>query len=146
MTQHVSSDRTAASVELRGIVKRFGSAVAVDGVNLTIGEGEFISLLGPSGCGKRPRAERLDHGPLVHDRPARSVDQHRTRFEQCELTSAQEATGLLRQTQDRRRRGRPCSGGRRFPPGVRSTCEHGVQERASTHEESGVAHRWRMSA
>jgi ABC-type Fe3+/spermidine/putrescine transport system ATPase subunit len=25
---------------------------AVDGVNLTVGEGEFFTLLGPSGCGK----------------------------------------------------------------------------------------------
>ena len=40
------------SVELKGVRKRFGSAVAVDGVDLTIGDGEFFALLGPSGCGK----------------------------------------------------------------------------------------------
>ena len=34
------------------MAKRFGSNVAVDSVTLTIGEGEFFSLLGPSGCGK----------------------------------------------------------------------------------------------
>jgi spermidine/putrescine transport system ATP-binding protein len=39
-------------VELRNITKRFGPVTAVDRVNLTIGEGEFLTLLGPSGCGK----------------------------------------------------------------------------------------------
>jgi len=40
------------SVELQGVTKRFGSMVAVDGLNLTVKPGEFLSLLGPSGCGK----------------------------------------------------------------------------------------------
>lgn len=40
------------SVELRGITKRFGHTLAVDGVDLFVRKGEFLSLLGPSGCGK----------------------------------------------------------------------------------------------
>jgi spermidine/putrescine transport system ATP-binding protein len=40
------------SVELRDVVKRFGPVTAVDGVSLTVGRGEFLTLLGPSGCGK----------------------------------------------------------------------------------------------
>jgi spermidine/putrescine transport system ATP-binding protein len=40
------------AVRFEGVTKRFGSATAVDGLNLTIERGEFFSLLGPSGCGK----------------------------------------------------------------------------------------------
>ncbi|HEY8302115.1 MAG TPA: ABC transporter ATP-binding protein [Jatrophihabitans sp.] len=44
------------AIELVGIAKRFhsrrGVVAAVERVDLTIGEGEFFSLLGPSGCGK----------------------------------------------------------------------------------------------
>jgi spermidine/putrescine transport system ATP-binding protein len=41
------------AVELTDVTKRFGEdVVAVDGLDLTIEDGEFFSLLGPSGCGK----------------------------------------------------------------------------------------------
>ncbi len=39
-------------VGIRNLVKRFGSTLAVDQVSLEVGEGEFFSLLGASGCGK----------------------------------------------------------------------------------------------
>jgi spermidine/putrescine transport system ATP-binding protein len=41
-----------AMIELRGLTKRFGDALAADSVTLDIEQGEFFSLLGPSGCGK----------------------------------------------------------------------------------------------
>lgn len=39
-------------IELRNLVKYYGSNTVVDGINLTIYENEFVTLLGPSGCGK----------------------------------------------------------------------------------------------
>lgn len=41
-----------ATIEVRGLSKRFGDVTAVDGVDLLSRDGEFLVLLGPSGCGK----------------------------------------------------------------------------------------------
>lgn len=39
-------------VELVAVTKRYGSAIAVDGIDLTIPAASYTCLLGPSGCGK----------------------------------------------------------------------------------------------
>jgi iron(III) transport system ATP-binding protein len=41
-----------ASVELRGLTKRYGAQTVVNDVNLKIDHGVLVCLLGPSGCGK----------------------------------------------------------------------------------------------
>jgi len=41
-----------AAVLTRDIIKTFGEVPAVDGITLSVADGEFMALLGPSGCGK----------------------------------------------------------------------------------------------
>ncbi len=42
-----------AGIDLEGVTKVFPNGVrAVDGIDLAIGDGEFVVLVGPSGCGK----------------------------------------------------------------------------------------------
>jgi ABC-2 type transport system ATP-binding protein len=46
-----------AVVEIRGLVKRYGELVAVDGLDLDVGQGETLALLGPNGAGKTSTVE-----------------------------------------------------------------------------------------
>ena len=39
-------------LEVSGLVVRYGAVTAVRGIDLTIGEGEIISIVGPNGAGK----------------------------------------------------------------------------------------------
>jgi len=73
-----------SEVELRGVSKLFGDVTAVDGINLTIADGEFFSLLGPSGCGKTTTLRMIAgfEQPTVgeiflHGRPVAGIPAHK---------------------------------------------------------------------
>jgi ABC-2 type transport system ATP-binding protein len=46
-------------IETRGLVKRYGDQVAVDGVDLAVGAGEIFGLVGPNGAGKTTMMKML---------------------------------------------------------------------------------------
>ena len=49
-----------AAISVRGLVKRYGDRVAVDGLDLDIRRGEIFALLGPNGAGKTTTVEVLE--------------------------------------------------------------------------------------
>ncbi|MCK6527324.1 sn-glycerol-3-phosphate ABC transporter ATP-binding protein UgpC [Myxococcota bacterium] len=60
-------------MELRGVEKRYERQAVIHGVDLTVGDGEFLVLVGPSGCGKSTLLrmiaglEEIDAGDLLID-------------------------------------------------------------------------------
>jgi multiple sugar transport system ATP-binding protein len=73
-----------AAVSTREIIKTFGEVPAVNGISLTVSNGEFMVLLGPSGCGKttflriicglekQTSGDLLIGGNVVNDIPPRA--------------------------------------------------------------------------
>jgi phospholipid/cholesterol/gamma-HCH transport system ATP-binding protein len=60
-------------IELRGVYKRFGKQVVLDGVDFNVQEGETVALLGPSGTGKSVLLKHIiglihpDRGTIIVD-------------------------------------------------------------------------------
>ncbi|MFE2129952.1 ABC transporter ATP-binding protein [Streptomyces amritsarensis] len=74
----------AATVELRGLRRAFGTTTALDGLDLTVCPGELLALLGPSGCGKTTALRMLagfehpDSGEILVDgKDVTAVPAHR---------------------------------------------------------------------
>jgi ABC-2 type transport system ATP-binding protein len=51
---------TSTAIEVRGLHKAYGNKTAVDGLDLTVNEGEVFALLGPNGAGKTTTVEILE--------------------------------------------------------------------------------------
>src|SRR6266576_1152698 len=79
---------SVASVELRGLTKRYGHLAVVDDVSLRIDHGLLVCLLGPSGCGKtttlrliagfvEPSAGEVRVGGRLVSSPARTLPPER---------------------------------------------------------------------
>ena len=62
-----------ATIELKNITKRFGSAMALNDVSFSVADGEFFVLLGPTGAGKTTTLrlisglEKQDSGSILFD-------------------------------------------------------------------------------
>src|SRR6476661_10536242 len=50
---------SGAAAAASGVTRRFGDVVALDGVDLTVRDGEVVAVVGPSGCGKSTLLELL---------------------------------------------------------------------------------------
>ncbi|HWC26094.1 MAG TPA: ABC transporter ATP-binding protein [Solirubrobacteraceae bacterium] len=55
------------AISLRGVVKRFGPIVAVDGLDLDVPEGTCVGLLGPNGAGKSTTMKMLTAQVIADD-------------------------------------------------------------------------------
>ena len=51
------ADSATPALRCRGLVKRYGDTVAVDGLDLEVGRGECFGMLGPNGAGKTTTVE-----------------------------------------------------------------------------------------
>ena len=60
-------DEVRASIELRGVVKRFGAITAVDGLDLVVRPGVCFGLLGPNGAGKSTTMRMLTAQALADE-------------------------------------------------------------------------------
>jgi branched-chain amino acid transport system ATP-binding protein len=63
----------ARRLEIRGLTRRFGGVAAVRSLDLTVEEGEFVSLIGPNGAGKTTTfnmvsgLDRADEGEILFE-------------------------------------------------------------------------------
>jgi phospholipid/cholesterol/gamma-HCH transport system ATP-binding protein len=82
-------------IELRGVHKRFGKQVVLDGVDFEVREGETVALLGPSGTGKSVLLKHIiglihpDSGTIIVD------DRNVARLKRRELAALRSEIGYV---------------------------------------------------
>jgi lipooligosaccharide transport system ATP-binding protein len=59
LATHPELESPEAAIRMRGVVKRFGSLTAVDGLDLDVPYGTCVGLLGPNGAGKSTTMKAL---------------------------------------------------------------------------------------
>ncbi len=67
------------AVSLRGIVKRFGAVTACDGIDLDVGAGEIVAVVGENGAGKSTLMHIL-HGEIAPDGGSIAIAGQQVRF------------------------------------------------------------------
>jgi len=82
-------------IEIKELSKRFGATVILDGVNLTVREGDTLALLGPSGTGKSVLLKHIigllrpDAGEVIVD------DQHVELLSRKDLSKLRRTIGYV---------------------------------------------------
>jgi len=80
-----------AAIELRDVTKHFGSVTALDGLDLTVEEGEVFGFLGPNGAGKSTTIDVL----MDYVRPSSGRATVFGHDAQAEPTAVRDRVGIL---------------------------------------------------
>lgn len=93
----MSTDATRIMVQIRDVVKYFGTLKALDRVSLDIYDGEIVVILGPSGSGKSTllrsinQLEKIDYGTII-------VDGFPVHDENTDINKVREEVGMVFQS------------------------------------------------